>query len=389
MDLNGKTTRVAARRVGLLFNHAEIVGGGEISFIDFAGALKGFDFEPVALVPGVGVVYDRLRAMGVEAHLMPLPAIRPGNAARIVGSYLRMARQFRELRLSLAHVNGARAMLYAGPAARRAGIPCLWHVRVLERDRLLDRLRGRYASAVIANSRAVASSLTPYLPAGKAAHVVYNGLDLNAWRDAASIDLGLLFKLPAGVPVVLAVGRLSRWKGFHDLIAACARLRAEGLEIACVLVGAPDRHDPGYADELRRQASAAGLSDTFVFAGWREDVPSLMKSAALLALPSHGEPFGRVVVEAWAAGLSVIATGAGGPAELIRDGEDGLLVPVGDVAALAASIRRLVGDSGLQTWLKTSGMARAGEFTLGAHAAGVVGIYKKVLFSNEKLKIEN
>ncbi len=111
---------------------------------------------------------------------------------------------------------------------------------------------------------------------------------------------------------------------------------------------------------LGRLAADLGVADRVSFLGWREDVADLLASADFLVCPSLREPLGNVVIEAWSAGLAVVATASDGPAALIEDEVSGLLVPLpddpgGGPAALAGAIERLCRDPGLRTRLGQAG----------------------------------
>ena len=99
----------------------------------------------------------------------------------------------------------------------------------------------------------------------------------------------------------------------------------------------------------KRLAARLGIADRVRFLGWREDVPRLLARADLLVCPSLHEPLGNVVIEAWSAGLPVVATASDGPAGLIEDGVSGILVPLPDSPAAAhrrspAAIERVCDD---------------------------------------------
>ena len=121
-----------------------------------------------------------------------------------------------------------------------------------------------------------------------------------------------------------------------------------------------------------------GLAGRVRFLGWRDDVAALMRTADFLVCPSRHEPLGNVVIEAWAAGLSVVATASDGPAALIEDGESGLLVPLpeelGDGAvALAGAMQQLAGEAELRAGVAQGGRAAyEASFT----EAAVVGRYR-------------
>jgi glycosyltransferase involved in cell wall biosynthesis len=160
--------------------------------------------------------------------------------------------------------------------------------------------------------------------------------------------------------VALALGRLHPNKGFDFLFEALAATAKVDLWIA---------GDGPLRPGLERLATRLGIADRVRFLGWREDVPALMASADLLVCPSLLEPLGNVVIEAWSAGLPVVATASDGPAGLITDGETGILVPLpgtngGGPALLACAIERLCADPALRAKLGKAGRrAYEAEFT--------------------------
>lgn len=175
---------------------------------------------------------------------------------------------------------------------------------------------------------------------------------------------------PITPPVALALGRLHPNKGFALLLAALARTRDVRLAIA---------GDGPLRGRLEQLAGGLGIAERVCFLGWREDVPELMASADLLVCPSLHEPLGNIVIEAWSAGLPVVATASDGPAALIEDQVSGLLVPLpdqpgGGPAALAAAIERVASDAGLRSRLGQAGRrAYEAEFT----EAAVVARYRR------------
>jgi glycosyltransferase involved in cell wall biosynthesis len=153
---------------------------------------------------------------------------------------------------------------------------------------------------------------------------------------------------PEGVPLALALGRLHENKGFDVLLSA--------------LETVPDLHlwlagEGPLRRALERQAASLGIAGRVRFLGWRDDVAALLAAADFLVSSSRHEPLGNVVLEAWAAGRAVVAAAATGPSELISDGESGLLVPVEDMTALAAALRRLAGEPVLRARLAAAGHA--------------------------------
>jgi glycosyltransferase involved in cell wall biosynthesis len=176
-------------------------------------------------------------------------------------------------------------------------------------------------------------------------------------------------------PLALALGRLHPNKGFALLLEAFAETRNVTLWIA---------GDGPLRSSLERLASRLGIAGRVRFLGWREDVPHLLAAADLLVCPSLHEPLGNVVIEAWSAGLPVVATASDGPSGLIQDGESGILVPLpgsrgGGPQALADAIERVCADAGLRARLGKAGRrAYEAEFTEPIVVAGYRSFFDQV-----------
>jgi glycosyltransferase involved in cell wall biosynthesis len=155
--------------------------------------------------------------------------------------------------------------------------------------------------------------------------------------------------LPAGGKLLLGLGRLHSDKGFDLAIRALPRLPGTVLAIAG---DGPER------DDLQALARREGVAGRVHFLGWRHDAGALLRAADLFVCSSRIEPLGNIVIEAWSAGCPVVAAAAAGPAELLRDGSDGSVVPVEDPAALAEGIAALLDDATRRTAFAQAGRAR-------------------------------
>jgi glycosyltransferase involved in cell wall biosynthesis len=180
---------------------------------------------------------------------------------------------------------------------------------------------------------------------------------------------------PADAPLGLALGRLHPNKGFALLLEALAATREVRLAIA---------GEGPLRAALGRVAAELGVADRVRFLGWREDVPELLASADFLVCPSLHEPLGNVVIEAWSAGLPVVATASDGPAGLIEHEVSGLLVPLpddpgGGPAALGRAIERLCRDPALRARLGQAGRrAYEAAFTEAAVVAGYRSFFDRL-----------
>jgi len=179
-----------------------------------------------------------------------------------------------------------------------------------------------------------------------------------------------------GAPLLLALGRLHEAKAFDVLIDAMVQIPDAQLWIA----GEGELRAP-----LEAQIGRLRLSDRVKLLGWRNDRLDLMATADLCVFPSRYEPFGIVSIEAWAARVPLVATRSAGPGALIRDGEDGLLVPIDDVAALATAIRRVLDDGDLRARIVANGRLRyEAEFTERAVVASYKALFERMLAERRK-----
>jgi glycosyltransferase involved in cell wall biosynthesis len=225
------------------------------------------------------------------------------------------------------------------------------------------------ASRVILLSDMARASLELLAP-GVAWRVVHNGTAIPP-TTGGSRDGAVRF---------LFLGNLTRRKGAYDLLAATARAREAGFRAEVRLAGGEVQ--PGDRRALEQAIADAGCQDQVKVLGFLEG-PA--KDEALLAsdclvLPSYAEGLPMVVLEAMACGLPVIATRIGAVAEAVTDGQEGFLVEVGDVEALADRMSRLARDPQLRKRMSLAARRRAEEeFSLDLMAEKVLAIYQEVL----------
>jgi glycosyltransferase involved in cell wall biosynthesis len=161
--------------------------------------------------------------------------------------------------------------------------------------------------------------------------------------------------VPEDARLMLGLGRLHQVKGFDTLIRAAALLP----DTYCLIAGdGPERQ------RLQTLIADLRVADRVRLLGWRDDIGPLLKAADIFVSSSRHEPLGNMVLEAFAAQTPVLAAKAEGPGEVIRHGQDGLLVPVDDVAALASAARSLLADVRLRVKLALAARQRyAAEFS--------------------------
>lgn len=267
-------------------------------------------------------------------------------------------------------------------AARRLGLPHVWHVRELvgpgqpfrfwgEGPRLRRRLE-EGADAVICNSHVAARCLGSVVGPLEL-RVVHNGIDVDAFGACTPRAR------PSPVVVGMVANVTTRWKR-HDHFIRAAAAFDRALDARFRIYGhLPDAGDP-YLRDLRDLASRTGVEDRLDWVGHVGDPVEVMADLDVLVHPATAESFGRIAVEAMAAGRPVVGVDSGGLAEIVRTGETGYLAPPDDPAELARRAEDLVRDERLRISLGAAGRAAArADFSLGTMTDGVVRVYESVL----------
>lgn len=154
-----------------------------------------------------------------------------------------------------------------------------------------------------------------------------------------TVATALPVRAPHAVPQLVSAGRLVAAKGYDILLQACQRLAGQGAAFHLTIHG-----DGPLRAELQSMIAAMGLLDRVTLAGHTDHLAAAIAAADLFVLPSRREGFGNVLIEAMAVGTPVLATRSGGPETIIRDGDNGFLVPPEDAAALAAALAGLIAD---------------------------------------------
>jgi glycosyltransferase involved in cell wall biosynthesis len=182
-------------------------------------------------------------------------------------------------------------------------------------------------------------------------------------------------------PRIGIVGRFVEWKGQHVFLEAARKLVDSGVEARFFLVGAPLFGEEEYGARLEKQAAALG--ERVEFTGFQSDIPRVMRGLDVFVHASTTpEPFGQVVIEAMAEGVPVVASDGGGVREIVSDGQDGLLTPMGDADALAAALAGLLRDPARASRLARAGHERVRrDFTAVKNARAIEAVYEMICSS--------
>ena len=335
-----------------------------------------------------GELLDRLRALTIPTEVLPMRGRLDLAVARDV------ARHAQRVGADLVHTHQLRNTLLARLASFAGGPPVVTHIHSPAfresthawrnvATGALDRALAMRTRRFIAVSHSLAAELRRLGIASERVRVVPNGIPLpvaasRAARDALHDELGV----SPDVPVVGMVAVFRPRKGAELLIQAAARALGTGVPIHLVMVGEAFRSEGrDYAAELRSLAEAAGLGDHITFTGFRRDTDLLIAGLDLFVLPSRfGEGLPMVLLEAMGAGVPVVTTPVEGIAEVVTDGENGILVPPDDIPSLATAIQRALTDPVTSARLGSAGRDTVLErYTSDAMARGIESVYREIL----------
>ncbi len=353
------------------------LGGAETSLRELLASVRAAQpsWELYLVLGEDGPLSDVARSLGVQVTILPFPervarlGDSGGGLARTVWSLIqalpsatlysrRLKRLLAAREPRLIHTNGFKMHLFGAWACpNRTAL--IWHIHDYVSTRRfasrLLRLASKKASAAIVNSKSVARDVEKTLP-GLSVRPIYNCVDLerfSPWGPKADLDaLAGLGPAARNTVRVGLVGTFARWKGHKVFLRALALLpSAAGPVRGYIVGGAIYRTEQSQCslDELRAEARNLGLEGQVGFTGFLPDPAEAMRSLDIVVHSStEPEPFGMVIIEGMACGKPIIASQAGGAAELFTDGENALAHLPGDAPALAKQIERLACDAELR-----------------------------------------
>ena len=365
-------------------NIAEVIGGGPMSLLTLTENLDRSRFRPIVVCYAAGGLPDRLSDSGVEVYVVEHRGAL--SSPRVV---LKLARLFRRRNVRLVHVNSLD--IRAGLAAKLSGVPLIGHLRVIFPFTWVDRLFASLATCIISVSEAAREVfcrrhkqlITKFvtIPNSVSVKGVTSPFDIRS-------ELGL----PPETPLVASVSRIDPVKDLHTFIRTAARVKTRIPNAKFLLLGAADTTDPescAYENGLRPLAYELGLANDLFFLGFRHDALGIMKQVDIVAVTSavlksasgiRAEGFGRVIVEAMALGVPVVATKTGGIHEIVEHGDSGLLVPAGMPEEMAGAVVSLIQDRLLREKIIRKGKQRFQDrYHIDRHMASVQGLYEEVL----------
>jgi glycosyltransferase involved in cell wall biosynthesis len=332
-------------RLLIICEHPTLLGG-ERSMLATLPAVAAAGLDVQIAAPPAGPLAETLRERGVS-HV-PWSMLRDGQRHVLLEpTRTELAQLLARVRPDLVHANNLSIARISGPVVADAGLRGVGHLRdivKLSRQAICDL---NQHSRLLAVSHATRDAHVGQGLDADRCRVLYNGVDLDEFRPRRSSGhLHRELGLPAPARLVVTIGQLGLRKGTEVVLAAAARVAKELADVHWLIVGERTSNKDEsrkFESNLRSIAAEPPLAGRVHFLGRRADVPQLMNECVLLVHGARQEPLGRVLLEATASGLAVVATDVGGTREIFPTSDDGaILVPPDDSSAIAESMVALL-----------------------------------------------
>jgi glycosyltransferase involved in cell wall biosynthesis len=350
------------------------LGGAQQNTLFTVSHLDRAKFRPILVTGEPGLLDAEARRLeGVEFHQIPslVRGIRPLSDLRAL---LALARLLRRIKPAIVHTHSSKAGILGRLAARLAGVPVIIHsihgfgftryqsapVRrtLVALECLAAKVTSRFFAVSEANRRlGVELGL---FPESRCA-VIRSGVDVAAIRrlgvdtTAKKRELGL----EPGRPVVGMVAPMKPQKAPLDFVRVAARVAARRPEAQFLFVG-----DGELREAMEAEIARLDLAKSFRLAGWRRDVPAVMRCLDVFVLTSLWEGLPRVYLEAMACGVPVVGTRVDGAAEIVRDGINGYLLAPGDIQGMADRVMALLANPTQAADMGRQGASLPSEFDI-------------------------
>jgi len=335
-----------------------------------------------------GSLIEHIRHRNIPLTIQPT-LVREISPVKDLLSFIQLIRFIKCGGYTIVHTNSSKAGILGRWAAWLAGVPVIvhtvhgWghhdrqHPLVRKLYIILERLTLLITDRLIAVSALnVKKGLADGIGKEEDYVVIRSGIEMDRFGHPQVLPskTRAALGIPSEAPVVGSVTRLSPQKAPLDFVQAI-HLISKSVPKACfVVVG-----DGPLRDQVEALSARLGLSDRLIFTGLRRDVPELMATFDIFVLSSLWEGLPRVLPQAMASGLPIVATAIDGNAEAVRDGVNGLLVPPGKPAALAEAVIRLLDNPQMARQMGEAGRALADEFGAAKMTGEIARLYKELI----------
>jgi len=367
------------------------LGGAQQNTLYTVTHLDRGRFEPMLVSGTEGPLVEEARASGVPVFFLR-SLVRQVAPLRDLRAFFDLFRLLRRERPRIVHTHSSKAGILGRVAAAAAGVPVIIHSIHgwgFHRDQSalvrgvfvgLERLVSRFTTAFVVVSQAnLRQGEALGILEARRSRLIRSGIRLSDFRPAADLAPPDYSGAPAAGPrerdvTVGMVACFKPQKAPLDFVRVAAEVAAREPRARFVLVG-----DGEIRPAIEALIREKGIADRVVLTGWRRDIPDLMRSFDVLLHTSLWEGLPRVLPEAMATAVPVVATRVDGAPEAVEDGVNGRLVEPGDVAGLAEAVLSLIRDPDLRRRMGRAGLPRAAAWDIDAMVRAQEGLYEELL----------
>lgn len=369
-----------------------IIGGAQENTILTAALLDPVTWDVDVLsgpqTGSEGSLIEHAQARGLALTIEPT-LVREVHPVKDFLALLRLVRFMRQGQYTIVHTHSSKAGILGRWAAKWAGVPVIVHTvhgwghherqHPLVRNIYiyLEKLTLPITDKLIVVSKLnIEKGLADGIGMPDDYIVIRSGIELDRFGhpQVPCAETRAAWGIPMDAQVVGTVTRLSAQKAPLDFIRAAAVIAQTHPKTWFVMVG-----DGPLRAEVEALATELGITDRLVLTGLRRDVPELMAAFDIFVLSSLWEGLPRVLPQAMASGLPIVATACDGSAEAVEEGINGFLVPPGEPIALAERVCQLLGDTILAAQMGATGLERVAEFSDQQMVSQIAELYQDLL----------
>lgn len=380
----------------LIIDHSSALGGSEYSLESLVKGMDSNRYRYTVALPGSGPFADRIKNIGIQIDFVRLESWRlwvrtPNQVLKYILtlplqliSIIRWLLYHNSVKPDIVHCNINR-LIEPVIAARILGIPNVMHFRDIPSRIDSHFIFGmpvfykimKLADVWIANSEATYNDIKKKF--NKNLFLVPNGIDLDLFDRLAGNNSNVNKGENSKIKIAM-VALLVPWKNHMGLLKLASIVTKQNKNIEFIIVG---DGETDYHQRLEEITHELEIGEYVKFLGYQNNIPALLNSVDILIHTTEKEPFGRVFLEAMAARKPVVAFNSGGASEVVVNGETGILVPNGEIDAMAQAVLSLIDDHDKRKKMGEAGRKRVEEYySIEKHCEDVADVYQDLLNGN-------
>ena len=351
--------------------------------IECISCLDSDAFMPVVFSPAKGPLTDMLKSYNIYHFPYKIARKKHSDGSHLFTEPEKLARLFIEQNIDLVHANSTSTSVYSGAAAKLAAIPSAGHIREIQKlssNKIELICKNDFLIAV---SHATGRSLTSQGVPDSKIKVIHNGINQDKFTHNIQNEiLRNELCISGDIPLIGYIGQICLRKGIDTFMDSAKLLLRSIPDAHFVIVGerfSQKEESILLEQNIKNQSTAVPLKGHVSFTGYRNDIASIMNDLTLLVLPARQDPFPRVLLEAMAIGLPVVANNIGGVPELVVNNRTGFIVPPDDPASMSDAMLEIISDPQLQILMKKEAHKRCTMFTQKSVADNFQKIYHSLL----------